>query len=256
MYGFEQPGFPGIGAGPVNQMPQSPYGHPSHVQSPQRTSQQSRGSSNRERRKSLKCLAEKCMKRLKYAHFKVEHGWAKHSLPEVENLYFRQQGQAAGPSSSPADRAGPHQSRHSSIKYASRQSPSTLVSRTAKSEIKNRRLAGHIYTKGYNMSAGDVFGSYGYAPPTGASTLGGAGNLPLSPPRTDGGGSPNDRFNTSGSGGAGGSVGGAKDVSPHMSRSGSGLTTSSANLSVSRAHASAAGTYADFWAKLGQASAT
>ncbi|PWN22921.1 hypothetical protein BCV69DRAFT_101326 [Microstroma glucosiphilum] len=42
-----------------------------------------------DQKEEVKRLAQRLATRLQYAAFKVERGWTKHSLPEVENLYWR-----------------------------------------------------------------------------------------------------------------------------------------------------------------------
>nr|CDI54753.1 hypothetical protein BN887_05937 [Melanopsichium pennsylvanicum 4] len=181
-------------------------------------------------RTRLMALSKHLMTRLQYANFKVEHGWSKQSLSEVENLYYRQ-----------------------NTSTISNPPPSTSITTSSinTASIVPKKAA----VKKLDLEGGDVFGGYGLAtPPASAGSVPGATSY-LSSKRDRSGSStpissPNTSVNSSVNKGAVDAVIGSVGVkrSPNsalLNRTSGGLRTAPA------AAGGGAISYADFWNLVG-----
>ncbi|KAN0061480.1 hypothetical protein ACQY0O_006327 [Thecaphora frezii] len=110
-------------------------------------------------RTRLLALSKHLMTRLQYATFKVEHGWAKQSLSEVENLYYRQN-QAASLASGVAKANAPT----ASSSNTSSRDPATPIVASVTS-VSSRLFKEATALKRPEADGGDVFGGYGLATP-------------------------------------------------------------------------------------------
>ncbi|EST04601.2 Transcription factor Nrm1/Whi5 [Kalmanozyma brasiliensis GHG001] len=184
-------------------------------------------------RTRLVALSKHLMTRLQYANFKVEHGWSKQSLPEVENLYYRQN--QSGTSTATATGA-----RKSASTSPNNKAPVTPSVAAAQAQLAlGSRLFKDAAVKKTDAEGGDVFGGYGLAtPPASAGSIPGAtsyltskrgrsaSSTPISPPNTS--------TNSSAS-----KAGEAQKRSPNNKATAGGATS-----------------YADFWSRVGSSTAT
>ncbi|SPO38669.1 uncharacterized protein PSFLO_04148 [Pseudozyma flocculosa] len=202
-----------------------------------------------------------------YATFKVEHGWAKQSLSEVENLYYHQ--------SQGSSREGPKSSGPSpSSTGAAADGPAT-PSVASSSSISSRLFKEAAALKRPESDGGDVFGGYGLAtPPASAGTqpgsyLGGGsgkasgaqGRAPsytsVSPPGTRapalGEGYSSKRPSPRGSAPGSASRPSATTASRSTASSSSAAAATS-SAGASPANPNGATSYADFWSRVGSSS--
>ncbi|GAC74958.1 hypothetical protein PANT_13c00085 [Moesziomyces antarcticus T-34] len=215
-------------------------------------------------RTRLVALSKHLMTRLQYANFKVEHGWSKQSLSEVENLYYRQN-QSAGTTSNATART--QKSNSTSPANGASKAPATPSAATAHGQKGvGSRLFKDAAIKKIDVEGGDVFGGYGLAtPPASAGSAPGAtsylsskrgrstSSTPISPPNTS----------AHSSASKGGDAASAPKRSPngnsHTSGSGSRAShvVASGATKVSNPPAAAGGatSYADFWSRVGSSAA-
>ncbi|SNX85704.1 uncharacterized protein MEPE_04413 [Melanopsichium pennsylvanicum] len=220
-------------------------------------------------RTRLMALSKHLMTRLQYANFKVEHGWSKQSLSEVENLYYRQNTSTISnppPSTSittssintasivPKSNSTSPNNNNNNTGSKAAVTPSVDVSQPHSSSVSSR-LFKEAAVKKLDLEGGDVFGGYGLAtPPASAGSVPGATSY-LSSKRDRSGSStpissPNTSVNSSVNKGAVDAVIGSVGVkrSPNsalLNRTSGGLRTAPA------AAGGGAISYADFWNLVG-----
>ncbi|TKY89677.1 hypothetical protein EX895_001462 [Sporisorium graminicola] len=208
-------------------------------------------------RTRLVALSKHLMTRLQYANFKVEHGWSKQSLSEVENLYYRQNQSgtsAANSTAAAAAAAAARKSASTSPNNGNSKAPVTpsIAAATQAQTGVGSRLFKDAAVKKIDVEGGDVFGGYGLAtPPASAGSAPGAtsyltskrgrstSSTPISPPNTS---------NNSSASKAG-------DAASSQKRS----PNSNSNSNGSRPAQGAAGgvtSYADFWNRVGSSTAS
>ncbi|PWY97501.1 hypothetical protein BCV70DRAFT_50515 [Testicularia cyperi] len=223
------------------------------------------------------------MTRLQYANFKVEHGWSKQSLSEVENLYYRQNEASSGAqaaarkiaSTSPqgASRNGLLGAASTSTISTSAPPTTALSGSNAGSAVPSNssgvgsRLFKDASLKRIDVEGGDVFGGYGLAtPPASGGTVPGAhtsyfaagkrgrstSSTPVSPPNPTGAAA-----TASSSTHSSGTKRSPNGAAASNSRSSQASKTSSVTPAASSSSSSGAGgaiSYADFWSRVGSSS--
>ncbi|GAC99712.1 hypothetical protein PHSY_007315 [Pseudozyma hubeiensis SY62] len=221
-------------------------------------------SAERSEKEVLRELSKHLMTRLQYANFKVEHGWSKQSLSEVENLYYRQNqsgtsitASTAAPNARKSTSTSPNNNNNNTAaKAASTPGATTAAGGQAQGGV-GSRLFKEAAVKKIDIEGGDVFGGYGLAtPPASAGSVPGAtsyltskrgrsvSSTPISPPNTS--------TNSSAS-----KAGDAQKRSPNNAannnNNNNNASRSAAQATSSTASAAAGGatSYADFWSRVG-----
>ncbi|KIS67971.1 uncharacterized protein UMAG_04016 [Mycosarcoma maydis] len=220
-------------------------------------------------RTRLLALSKHLMTRLQYANFKVEHGWSKQSLSEVENLYYRQNQTetsnatssaatataAARKSTSTSPNNNNNNNSSSSNNNSNSKPPTTPSVAATQSQVGvGSRLFRDAAVKKIEIEGGDVFGGYGLAtPPASACSMSGAtsyltskrgrstSSTPISPPNTS--------ANSSAS-----RTGDAHKPSPNNNGSINGASNAPRSVQAASSTNAAAGgamSYADFWSRVG-----
>ncbi|SPO28461.1 uncharacterized protein UTRI_04858 [Ustilago trichophora] len=202
-------------------------------------------------RTRLVALSKHLMTRLQYANFKVEHGWSKQSLSEVENLYYRQHQSSSATSAytnTAASTATAHKSASTSPNNKAPVTPGIVASTQTQHSV-GSRLFKDAAVKKIDVEGGDVFGGYGLAtPPASAGSVPGAtsyltskrgrstSSTPISPPNTS--------SNSS-----------ATKAAPAASNA-SKRSPNSTTVPRTTTAAGGATSYADFWSRVGSTTTT
>ncbi|KAJ9474209.1 hypothetical protein PHBOTO_004285 [Pseudozyma hubeiensis] len=207
-------------------------------------------------RTRLVALSKHLMTRLQYANFKVEHGWSKQSLSEVENLYYRQNQSGTSTTTSIAaanarKSTSTSPNNNTAAKATSTPGAATAAGGQAQAGV-GSRLFREAAVKKIDIEGGDVFGGYGLAtPPASAGSVPGAtsyltskrgrsvSSTPISPPNTS--------TNSSASKAADGQKRSPNNANANNASRSAAQTTSS----TATAAAGGATSYADFWSRVG-----